>query len=140
MRLQASAQVDHAERQALGITVRDTEPTPVGPPETRPVLAAGTRQRLRILVSFYDEGASGQKAKPAGVRGCEIWVKVDGAPPADVDECQYLATDTATPYPGAVRRRGRGQDGALYRALGEHAGRTRPDQRDRERDRAGLGA
>lgn len=97
-RLQASDQVDDSERQALGITVRDTEPTPVGPPTTRPVLEADTSQRLRILVSFFDEGASGQTAKPAGVRGCEIWVKIGDPPPADLDDCQYLATDTATPY------------------------------------------
>ena len=43
-RLQASADVDDAERQGLGITVPDTIPTPVGPPDTRPVVSVDTGQ------------------------------------------------------------------------------------------------
>lgn len=97
-RLQTSPSVDDTERRALGITVPDTEPTPVGPPETRPVLEADTSQRLRILVSFFDEGSEGRRAKPAGVSACELWVKIGGPPPVDLGECRYLATDTATPY------------------------------------------
>ena len=38
------------------------------------------------------------KAKPEGVAGCEIWVKIGGNPPADPGELRYLATDTSTPY------------------------------------------
>jgi hypothetical protein len=97
-RLQTSSAVDDSERAALGITVRDTEPTPIGPPTSRPVLEADTSQRLRIQLEFYDEGAVGTKAKPAGVRGCEIWVKVGDPPPVDLDDCRFLATDTGTPY------------------------------------------
>jgi hypothetical protein len=97
-RLQASAQVDDAERAALGITVPDREPTSAPAPETRPVLQADTSQRLRILVAFADEGRPDGAAKPPGVTGCEIYVKVGGAPPTDLDDCVYLGTDTRTPY------------------------------------------
>ncbi|MCL4283921.1 MAG: hypothetical protein KJZ62_02355 [Fimbriimonadaceae bacterium] len=97
-RLQSSASVDDSERAALGITVPDRIPTPVGAPTTRPVLQADTSQRLRITINFADEGTPTNRAKPAGVNGCEIWVKLGGPPPTDLSECHYLATDTRTPY------------------------------------------
>jgi hypothetical protein len=97
-RLQTSSSVSDAERAALGITIPDRDPTPVGPPSTRPVLQADTSQRQQIGIAFVDEGTPTSKAKPAGVSGCEIWVKLGGAPPADLSECDYLATDTRTPY------------------------------------------
>ena len=97
-RLQASPQVDDAERQALGITVRDTIPTPVGPPTTRPVVSVDTSQRLRHTISFADEATPTRKAKPAGVRGAQIWVKIGDPAPVDPSELTFLATDTRTPY------------------------------------------
>jgi hypothetical protein len=97
-RLQASPAVDDTERAALGITIPDREPTPVSPPETRPILQADTSQRLRITISFRDEGMVERTGKPPGVMGCELYVKIGGDPPRDLDECTYLATDTASPY------------------------------------------
>jgi hypothetical protein len=97
-RFQASSAVDDSEKAAMRITVRDTIRTPVGAPTTRPVLLPDTSQRLRIVVAFADEGTPTSKAKPEGVSGCEIWVKIGGPPPTDLTECHYLATDTRTPY------------------------------------------
>ena len=73
------------------------------------------------------------RAKPDGVQGCEVWVKVDGPPPADPSELKYLATDTRTPLPGGVRRQPGGQDCLLHAALGEHARRNRPLESDGQR-------
>ncbi|MBI5706276.1 MAG: hypothetical protein HZC36_04730 [Armatimonadetes bacterium] len=97
-RLQSSSSVDDAERAAMGITVPDRIPTAVGAPTSKPVLQADTSQRLRITVGFADEGTPTSKAKPAGVMGCEIWVKLGGPPPTDLTECSFLALDTKTPY------------------------------------------
>ena len=97
-RLQASSEVDDAERQALGITVRDTIPTPVGPPETRPVASVDTSERLQHTISFADEATPTRRAKPAGVRGAQIWVKIGDPAPLDPSELTFLATDTRTPY------------------------------------------
>lgn len=97
-RLQSSAAVDDFERAALGITIRDDQPTPVGAPTTRPVIIADTSQRLQITVNFADEGTPTSRAKPAGVIGCEIHMKVDGAPPTDLSQCEFVAFDTRTPY------------------------------------------
>jgi len=97
-RLQTSSSVDDSERAAMGITVPDRQPTPVGAPTSKPVISADTSQRLRITVGFADEGTPTSKAKPAGVMGCENWVKLGGPPPTDLTECQFLALDTKTPY------------------------------------------
>ncbi|HDZ44663.1 MAG TPA: hypothetical protein ENH55_02050 [Aurantimonas coralicida] len=97
-RLQASPDVDDMERQALGITVRDTIPTPVGAPKTRPVVSIDTSQRLQHTIGFADEATPTSKAKPAGVRGAQIWVKVGDPAPLDPSELTFLATDTRTPY------------------------------------------
>ena len=96
--LQASAAVDDAERQAMGITVPDATPTPVGPPVTRPVVKVDTSQRLRHTIHFADESTPTSKAKPAGVRGAQVWMKVGDPAPADASECVYVATDTRTPH------------------------------------------
>jgi hypothetical protein len=96
-RLQRSTSVSDAERQALGITVRDTIPTPVPIPTTKPVLTPDTSARLRITIGFADEGTPTSKAKPFGVVGCELWMKIGGAPPVDLTECEFIALDNRTP-------------------------------------------
>lgn len=68
-RLQASGDVDDTERQALGITVRDTTPTPVRAPITRPVVTVDSGQRLQHTISFADEATPTRKGKPGGARG-----------------------------------------------------------------------
>lgn len=84
----------------MGFDPRDTEPTPIGVPTTRPIGKVDTSQRLEHRIEFIDETSTttGSRAKPEGVRGCEIWGKIGGAPPVDLSECRYFATDTSSPY------------------------------------------
>ena len=95
--IQSNPATTDVQRAALGITIADTTPTPVGPPTTRPVIEADTSQRLQITVAFRDEFAV-DKAKPEGVSGCEIWTKIGDPAPLDLDETMYQATDTRTPH------------------------------------------
>lgn len=97
-RLQASSAVDDSERQALGITVRDAEPTPIAAPTTRPVLTLGLSQLYQITVGFADEGTPTKKAKPAGVQGILLQSATGATPPASDAAWTFLALDTATPY------------------------------------------
>jgi hypothetical protein len=97
-RLQASTTVTDAQRQAMGITVRDTHHTPVGPPTTRPVADVTSPERLRHVIRFGDESTPNSKAKPAGAIGAEIWMKIATAPPTDPAEFTFVALDTRTPY------------------------------------------
>jgi len=100
--LQASGDVDNSERAALGITVPDTIRTAsVGGIDTRPIGAVDTSQRLRHEIRFTDEATPTKRAKPKGVMGCEIWVKVAAtgeAAPTSADELSFLSMDTASPY------------------------------------------
>src|SRR6266536_7259 len=60
---------------------------------SRPV---DTSQRLRHTIQFVDESTPTSRAKPDGVAGCEVWVKVGDPAPADAGALKYLATDTRT--------------------------------------------
>jgi len=96
--MQSSPEVTDAQRQALGITVRSTTRTAVGPPTSKPVATVDTTQRLRHTINFVDELTPTSRAKPDGVQGCEIWTKVGDPAPAGPSEVHYLALDTRTPY------------------------------------------
>ena len=101
-KFQASGDVDDTERAAMGITVRDTTATAsTAEISSRPVAVVDTSQRLRHEIRFYDEATPTSRAKPDGVMGCEIWVKVLPAgetTPSDPNELGFVTLDTASPY------------------------------------------
>jgi hypothetical protein len=96
-RLQSTPTVENSHRQALGLNLRSSTRTAAAAPTSRPVATIDTSQRLQHTISFVDETTPSSRAKPAGVSGCEIWVKI-GTAPVDPSELTYLATDTRTPY------------------------------------------
>ena len=96
-KIQATPGVTDPIRHSLGITVRSTTRTAVGEPTTRPVGPVDTSQRLRHTIAFVDELTPTSRAKPEGVSGCEIWVKVGDAPTGP-SQVAYLALDTRSPY------------------------------------------
>jgi len=101
-RLQVSDAVDNPEREAMGITVADTIRTAnTGEITTRPLGVVDTSQRLRHKIRFTDEATKTRRAKPKGIMGCEIWVKVlpAGEPaPAGADGLSFVFMDTASPH------------------------------------------
>jgi hypothetical protein len=73
----------------------------VGGISTRPIGVVDTSQRLRHEIRFSDEATPTKRAKPAGVMGCEIWVKVSAAgeaAPSGAGGLSFLSLDTASPY------------------------------------------
>lgn len=96
--IQARSSVTAAAKAAAGIPVHDTTPTPAGPPTTAPVGTVDTSQRLQHTVHFVDTATPTSKAKPAGVRGCEIWMKVGPPLPAAASELDFVTLDTRTPH------------------------------------------
>lgn len=97
-RLQSSTAVSDAQRLSLGITVRSTTRTAVGAPQSKPIVQVDTSQRLRHTISFVDELTPTSRAKPDGVQGCEIRIKIGDPAPAGPEDFKYLATDTRSPY------------------------------------------
>lgn len=97
-RLQASPQVDDAERAALGITVPGQNPIPVGPPASAPISSIECSGRLQHKINFVDQNTPTRKAKPAGVLGAEIWCKVGSPAPTDASQLVFLGLCTRTPF------------------------------------------
>lgn len=97
-RLQESAAVSDAELAAMGLTIRDLEPSPIPDPTSRPVGTADTSQRLQIGLSWTDEGTPASKAKPFGVVGANIFMKLGGPPPTDLSQCEFIGFATRTPF------------------------------------------
>lgn len=96
-RLQVSPTVTDADRRDMGIPIKDEQPTPVGPVATQPSAAVKLAGTLQHEVRFVDAATSTKRAKPAGVVGCEVWVKI-GEPPVSESEFRFLGLTTASPY------------------------------------------
>ena len=77
-----------ADRQSMGLTVRDTTPTPVPVPTTHPVGQIDSSQTQRHTIKFSDQSSS-SRGKPEGVANCEIHYILDNAN-ADPDEDPML--------------------------------------------------
>lgn len=93
-----NSKISDADRVSLGLLSRDRVPTPSVVPATQPVAKVDFSVRLQHKIAFTDSSTPTSKAKPAGVHGCQIWMKLGGEAPATAKELQYIATDTATPY------------------------------------------
>jgi len=65
---------------------------------TIPVGEVDTSERMRHTIRFYDQAANGNRKRPRGAVGCEIWVKIDGPPPTSEKDCTFLSLDTKSPY------------------------------------------
>lgn len=96
--MQANSIVTNEQRGALGITIPKSRRTLTPVPVTRPMANIDNRNRLDHIIHYFDEATPNSKAKPDGVRACEIWIKIGGAPPAGISELTYIVSDTKTPY------------------------------------------
>ena len=96
--LQKNPEVTDQDRRAMKITIAETARTAADVPESSPDGEIDVATRLRHIINFWDSATPGVKAKPHGVRGAQIFIKIGGEAPTSPDECKYLATDTKTPY------------------------------------------
>lgn len=96
--LSSNSRVSDADRTRMGLTVKSSARTPSAVPSTSPVANIDFSVRLQHTVHFADETSPRSKAKPAGVQGCEIYLKIGGDAPKDVSELTYVGIDTATPF------------------------------------------
>lgn len=82
---------------ALGIPTASPESlTPSA--STVPVATVDTSKRLQHTIHYLDAAAGGNKKRPRGVDGCEIWVKIGAELPGSEKDCMFLALDRSTPY------------------------------------------
>ena len=93
-----NSKVSDSDRVSLGLSSRDRIPTASAVPTTQPVAQVDFSVRLQHKIAFADSTTPTSKAKPVGVHGCQIWMKLGDEAPTTAKELQYIATDTATPY------------------------------------------
>ncbi len=103
-RIQVAPVVTDAQRGALGISIRQSGGGGSGgPPTTRPLVSIDVTARLRHTIHFKDEATPTSKARPKGVIGAEVWVKLVpvGEPPplggGGAEGMTFIATCTRTP-------------------------------------------
>ena len=85
------------QRAGLGITVPDTEPSPVPAPTTAPVLNIVTSERLRHVVEASKTALEGGGlGKPSGVRGVQLWRKIGDPAPVNESELEFVSEFTRT--------------------------------------------
>lgn len=97
LRINANPIVTNMQREALGLTVRKTIPTPVPPPATAPTVAMRSAIPLNVTLSIRDESTPTSKAKPFGVIGAEVFVSVGEVAAVDPAQLTYRGTHTKTP-------------------------------------------
>jgi len=88
--------VSEAKIAEMGAPVGGSTALP--PTATKPVGRIDTSERFRHVIHFADESTPNSKRNPRGVFGCEIYVKIGGAPPTGPAECTALGLDRKTPY------------------------------------------
>jgi len=96
--LTSNNKVSDIDRTRMGLNVKSGTRTASPVPTTAPIGKIDFSLRLQHKIQYYDEASPRSKAKPEGVHGCEIYMKLDGEAPKEVSELIFLATDTASPY------------------------------------------
>ena len=116
--VQGYPKTTNADRAEMGITVRDTSPTPAPAPSSRPLALVESGQRLTHQLRLVDESTPTRRARPAGVLGAEVWVKlVDADQPAPTDPTALtFLTMTTKPSFRAEFKAGEGGKTAVYMA------------------------
>jgi len=121
----SNPQTSNAERAEMGITARDTSPLPEPLPAMPPLALVESGQRLTLQLrpgaaprSEPDESTPARRARPAGVLGAEVWVKlVDADEPAPTNPAALVfLTMTTKPTFRAEFKPGEGGKTAVYMA------------------------
>lgn len=98
--IQANPGTTEMDREMLRIPMRGESNIAQGieVEDNKPLAIVDIRQRLRHVLRIQNESTvSTSKAKPAGVMGAEVWVKVGEAPASD-SEYQYAGIATRSPF------------------------------------------
>ena len=97
-RLQASPAMTDQVRQLYGMTVPTDGKVPAPAPTTRPVGIIETGDRLQHVLRVVDATTPTSRARPAGVIGCEVWLKIGGLVPTGPSETTMVGLHTGTQF------------------------------------------
>jgi hypothetical protein len=74
--VQGAPDTTDAQRAAMGITVPSQGGTGFQPVTSRPIVQVDTSQRLMHSLRFSDEATPTRRARPGGVLGAEVWLRL----------------------------------------------------------------
>ncbi|MFN7022224.1 MAG: hypothetical protein ACK4WH_12980 [Phycisphaerales bacterium] len=135
------------ERSPRTPDLRDS-PFSAPEPSTRPLALVEGGQRLTHHLRLKDESTPARRAKPAGVLGAEVWVKLVAPPsadsPAPTDPARdpssftFLTVSTRTTCRAEFPQAAGGEKRRLHGPLGEHTRREGAVVGGHDRDGGGL--
>ncbi|MEZ6129632.1 MAG: hypothetical protein R3C59_13195 [Planctomycetaceae bacterium] len=71
--------------------------TPVPVPHTFPAGSVIATDRLKLTLMYSDVATPTRKAKPYGVRGCEVYVSIADNAPTNPEDYRFAAFSTRPP-------------------------------------------
>jgi hypothetical protein len=95
--VQGYPKTTNADRAEMGITVRDTSPSPAPAPTSRPLAIVDVGARLTHQLRLVDESTPTRRARPKGVQRAEVFVALTapGQPaPANPGDYRYIGSVT----------------------------------------------
>lgn len=95
--VQGYPSITDTQLNALGLTVRSTTRTPIGPPATSPVISILGIVNRSARLAIADETSPDTKARPFGVVGLQLFYQVAGVAPLDTTGMTYAGLVTRTP-------------------------------------------
>jgi len=94
--IQAFPALTNQERVDLGLTVPDTEPTPIPPPSSTPTLTITCVLGHNVHYTLRDPAQPDKRGKPTGVAGASVFAHVGETAPADPAQWQLKGNVTRT--------------------------------------------
>lgn len=86
------------QRSDLGITVPDTEPTPIPAPRDPPGLDIVSAVGRTVILRLHDSTSTTSRGKPDGVAGATVFSFVGAAAPVEIDDWKFEGNTTRTSF------------------------------------------
>ncbi len=93
-----------ADRATIGITLRGGPALRAGSPITRPIASIALTSRLTHTLRIADASTPTRRAKPKGIIGCEVWLKLVEPTPAQGDQNNTLGDPSTFNFIGVATR------------------------------------
>jgi hypothetical protein len=86
--IKMNAGVTNEEKTDLGLTIDDTQPSPIPAPSTQPICSIIGATPMQHTLRFADAATPTKRAKPEGVLGLELYYYIGDNPPVSPDAPQ----------------------------------------------------
>lgn len=116
MRIKANPQVNNGQKLELGIHVNDPTRTPIGAPETAPILKIMGANNSQHTLQFSDRNTPASHAKPQGVTHMLLFAEIADRPTGHEDNLHLIAAVTRNPHRVKFNYEKHAGKTALYRA------------------------